>query len=610
MIKFTFEGKIKLTFNSSEEQIFNRCVSMAKLFNLRYSAKQKCWIVSAAKFDRVLDAFKDIDIVEVDPEDYNERLVELLSPTKELQYKPQRVQVDYNLMNFRPYKGKAPYEDYQHIDIRNALQRNRYALFLDMGLGKAYIFSVIFAHYFLKWKSVNKVLILSSGTGVRNLPEEFMKFIPNFSNLKFVVADKNNRKPFTEENDIVFSSYHTFRLISKAYQKKSSSKPRKAFIPFEQWFEGGEGLLILDESHQAANPSSQQGNFVAIHAPCFQYRYEGTGTPADKPEKLYNQLKILDKSLVHGFSFSEWKEYYAELGNHFSSTAITGWKEDKMIQLNKKMQEYSIFRKAEECLDLPDVIEKNIYCTLSNKHRRIYEAFTENVLQSNMYETGGYNVSRIVNLFPYLGLSLHNPKLLEKHFNKLPESLIKDIEKFDFLKDADSLEALKDVIEDRGKEKGIIWIIHPKTADYLVKAFSKLSPIVITGQTKEQERVQLIKVFKEEKKHQLLIANIDVLNTSYTITEATWQFYLERHYNYTTYSQSKKRIHRIGQDKTTRNYYSIYRGTVDILLDANLSNKGLLVDSLVSKKYLTKEQWKSILNPQSSSFTLKDTDEF
>ena len=599
MIKFKIDERIILTFNSVDGEIFNRCVSMAKLFKLRFSAKEKYWICSAGKFEPVLDAFRDIGIVEVEPEDYESRLVELLSPKKELQYKPERITPDYDLMNFPPFKGK--HENFQHIDIKNALQRNRYGLFLDMGLGKSYELATILAHYMLKWKKVNKVLVLSSNTGVRNLPDEFEKFIKGFDKLRHTTASKDNRKPFNEDNDIVFSSYNTFRLISKAYQKTNSSKPRKAFIPFREWFgKEGDGLILMDESHQAANPDSQQGNFIAIHAPDFKYRYLATGTPADKPEKLYNQLKIMDRSLVHGFSFSEWKEFYAELGNRFSAAAITGWQKEKMVALNQRMQEYCVFRKTEDTIDLPENIEKPVYCTLGKRHQKIYESFVQTTMDENRYEGGqGFNVSKIVNLFPYLTLSLHNPKLLEKHFEKFDTGLIKNVDSFNYARESDALEALKGVIDDHKDEKGIIWVVHPSTAELLREIFKSKNPLVMTGATKESGRRGIVDNFRESPKHKLLIANIMVLSTSYTITEAKWQFYLERNYDYTSYSQSKKRIHRIGQDQNVRTYYAVYKDTIDIFLDANLKNKGTLVEGLVSKKFLTKAEWSRIFNPKS-----------
>jgi len=949
MIKFNIDKRITLEFTADSDEEFASLVSMSKLLRLRFLAKEKLWLVPAGSFENALESFRDIGIVEVEPESYEHRVLELIAPKKELEYKQQRIIPDYSLMNFKPIPGKT--ENFQHIDIKSALLRNRYGIFLDMGLGKAtsldtqiqspagpilmrnikvgskifntygststvqgvfpqgeietvefimsdgsptctsldhiwtvedkrnnyekrdltskeivsiikehrinsgysifklpevlpvnypqnddieispymigaligngcltssvsitcakedkwivdrcsrelkiphrivedknisfyfrkslakksyknpvkskleeldlmykksycklipekylrssvkdridllqglmdtdgyinkdgstiqlgvrneklvlqvkelieslggritnnkkflpknttaglygkyhfnltfklpetivpfslprkvkrisnktkgsfryikdfknygaikecqcitvdskdslflidsyipthnsYIFSTIAAHYLFKWKTVSKILVLSSNTGTRNLPEEFKKFIKGFDEISYTIAGKNNRKPFIPETDIVFSSYNSFRLVCKAYQKTKTAKPRKPFIPFEEWFGDKDGLLLMDESHQAANPSSQQGNFVAIHSPAFKNRYLATGTPADKPEKLYNQLKILDASLTHGFGYSEWKEYYANLGNRFSLTAITGWKKDKIALLNKSMQEYSIFRKTEDTIALPDNIEKRIYCDLSAKHRKIYTAFVNTTMEANKYETGGYDVKKISNLFPYLALALHNPKLLTKHFDKFPGDLVSNIEKFNYANESDAFTALKEVIEDHSDEKGVVWVIHPSTARELEVKLAHLNPIVITGDVDESLRKGLVDSFRLDKKHKILIANVMVLNTSYTIVEAKWQFYLERNYDYTSFSQSKKRIHRIGQDKTVRTYYAIYKNTLDIMLDANLRNKGTLVSGLVGKKFLTKAEWANIFNPQGVEF--------
>ena len=108
------------------------------------------------------------------------------------------------------------------------------------------------------------------------------------------------------------------------------------------------------------------------------------------------------------------------------------------------------------------------------------------------------------------------------------------------------------LVEDMQDEKGVIWVVHPDTAVVLAEVFKKKNPIVITGSTKSELRQGMIDDFRTKDKHRLLIANIDVLSTSYTIVEAKWQIYLERHFNYTAFSQSKKRIHRIGQDKIVK----------------------------------------------------------
>lgn len=597
MILFKIDKEISLTFSSESETTFQQCVNLSKLFKLKWRPKEKIWIAPPSRFEQVLDAFSEIDIVQTVPENYKNKLYELLSPTRELEYKSDRTLFDYDLLSYPPVVGKKPFEDFQKIDIKNSIQRNRYGLFLDMGLGKSYILAAITSYYLSK-NLVKKVLVISSNTGLRNLPLEFEKFIKDFPKYNSVIGNKDNRKPFEKEVDIVFTSYNSFRLISRAYQgKNKTEKPRKSFIPLQEWFGDGEGLILLDESHHVSNPNSQQSNFILIHAPLFKYRYLATGTPADKPEKLYSQCRILDPWLIHGFSFSEWKENYAVLGNRFSTTAITGWQQDKLEKLNKNLQEYSIFRKAEETIELPENRFMPVYCDLSKKHRKIYEKFTENTLENSKYDSGGFNVSKIVNLFPYLSLSLHNPSLLKKHEEKFDPELIRLIDSFNYQKDSDSFSALTEVIEDRDDEKGIIWVIHPDTASILQKELQKYNPIVITGKVKENERLELLNQFRFNEKHRILIANIDVLNTSYTIVEATWQFYLERHYNYTSYVQSQRRIWRLGQMSKVHTYYSVYKQTIDIFLDANLRNKGILTEKLTSREFLSKEEWKSIFNP-------------
>ena len=132
-----------------------------------------------------------------------------------------------------------------------------------------------------------------------------------------------------------------------------------------------------------------------------------------------------------------------------------------------------------------------------------------------------------------------------------------------------------------------------------LKPASETNPICITGETPQEERNSLVEEFKTGN-HKLLIANISTLNTSVTITDVTCQIYIERGFNYSNYEQSTRRIYRIGQDKPVISYILIYENTLDVLTDKNLSSKGMLVDGLLSKNFLTQEQWSEIFNLNSS----------
>lgn len=87
-----------------------------------------------------------------------------------------------------------------------------------------------------------------------------------------------------------------------------------------------------------------------------------------------------------------------------------------------------------------------------------------------------------------------------------------------------------------------------------------------------------------------------VLNTSVTVTEAKFNLYVERPFNYIIYSQSRGRIHRPGKTDPTRTYQMVFDNSTDALLDANLRMKGDLIMRLLSKDFFTESEWKGIFN--------------
>ena len=66
---------------------------------------------------------------------------------------------------------------------------------------------------------------------------------------------------------------------------------------------------------------------------------------------------------------------------------------------------------------------------------------------------------------------------------------------------------------------------------------------------------------------------------------------------------STKRVQRLGQTKPTLTYILIYSDSMEVFLDKNLSDKGLLTKKLVDKGFLSQEEWNMI-------FTCNEDDEF
>lgn len=585
------DGKLEVSIGKLGYSAFNQVTGALRSEKFRYNSQTRSWIGAVTKYSSIKDRLEEYDVLvdKVDP-----KMLQCLPGSKpEQKYSNERRIPDFNLMSFGPIEGKHPYEDFQRKAIVKGINTNRYCYFYGMGSGKSYIASAIIAHRLYKYHDCAKVLLVTTNIGVRNLYHELFKFIKDLDPSKVAIANKDNRAAFDDKDiDIVVTSYSSMRLICDYYKKKckiASKSPRKPYLPIDEWSDGKGAMLILDESHNVANPTSLQTKCIALHAGLFEYRYLFSGTPADKPEKQWQQFNIVDPWLVYNLSFSEWKDQMAYLGDRFSMYAIRGWKEEELKKQNERfLASYGEYYKTTDLVDLPDYHEKTIYVNMSPKHRKIYESV---VMQDLSVQRA---VRDVVNRFPYMCLAADDPSLLLKHSEKFDSWLNHALDTFN-PKELEKYNALADIVADNPNEKIIVWVIHPSTAHRICDRFKDLNPICITGDTDQQTRFDLVEEFKKGD-HRMLVANITTLNTSVTILEAHISVYFERSYNYTEYSQSQNRNYRIGQDHEITSYILVYNNSLDVLLSKNLDSKGLLVKGLCAKDFLSQEDWVKVFN--------------
>lgn len=649
MIVLSLVGKqIYIKFRGVQGAAFNQAVAAAKSIHCSWNDIEKAWTISANRYTAVYDAFSDIDLLK--QEFTAEELEKATVQDPELTVEPIRRIPDYSLLNYEPIVGKHPYENYQKEAITKGINRSRYAYFYDMGTGKSYIAAAIIAHRLLKYRDAKRVFFLTSSIGVRNLKDELVKFIKNIDESRISIADVNNRLPFRDDVDIVISNYNTLRLMADAYSgigtkiqqllgklskasrkstqdnlkqeivdtlttvhifvsaecstdkfvskvKKTLSENRQMLKRYKlseaikTWLNGKEGLLLLDESHQLANPQSIRSKVAVEMSNAFRYRYLFTGTPADVPVKLYNQFKILDPWLVYNMTFSEWKERMAYIGTPFSSTAIRGWKKDELELSNQRFTKlHGNYLSVTDVLDLPEFFEKRIPVDMSAKQRYIYEEAVSSILSAAKDE------KEMVNVFPYQLLAVDNPSLLEKHSFKFPPELSQAISAFK-LGDLEKMSVLDDIISDNPDEKILVWAIHPATIKSICERYKNLNPLYVIGETEQSERNKIVNTFKRDPKCKMLVANITTLSTSVTLSpECHIQVYMERGFQYDQYSQSQRRIFRIGSNQPAITYIPLYKNSLDYFVDKNLSSKGMLVKGLVSKGFISQADWKKIYN--------------
>lgn len=606
-----YKGKYAIKISNTE--YFQDCVEILKQNYATFDPKLKLWLMPTHQLDSLrFDASSIDEEVEMSAlaKDSYQKYEESL---RELDFATSRRVLDWNLLWFRPLKGKHPYEDYQLIDLRKALHQNRFLFFWEMGLGKSYVTAALLT-FLKKYDNVNKALIFSTRIGLYNLQAELLKFSKTIDpkRMKVLSSRTLSKNKFVFDNDdydYYILSYDMFKTISDAYYCREknvrtvNTEYRKSYMPIKEWFGNSNTAVFLDECHMLSHHKSRRSQIMLQNIDEFKYRYLFTGTLADKYEKLYMPSRLLDKSLVDGYGFGDWLSKYATLGTRFSKFAVANWNINKINELNKLLLEkYGSKRLMKECLDLPPDYEKTLSIDMSPEQRFIYEAFSNQGMAfiKERSEAGAFQRNAL-NMFQFFQIAVDNPSRLKESeaYERFTPELKKAVDSFKYKKDFAKLELIDNIISehvDEKDQKGILWYIHPMTAQSLGDYYAKYNPTLITSDLKEDQRFAIIEKFLKDQSSKLLIASIYLLNTSVTLTECKWQVYVENTYDYTMYSQSRGRIFRPGQDEETFTYFVLYNDSIDNVQRKNLESKGELLTSLMNKKFIEQYEWRELFN--------------
>ena len=628
MVKFIYienssDFGMKIIPSSNDD--FQEIVEYLKLNGCRWDANLKIWKKPIVDYKDIIKELnyegQAVELSALDKQNFEN----YISSLTELVISKERRMPRWDLMNFPPLKGKPPFENYQYEDTAKAITRNRFLFNWEMGLGKSAALAFLIENLRF-YKLINKCIIFSTGVGVFNLKDELCKFGKNIKpedifvvNSITMLDDRDIFNPQKYPFNILIMTYDTFKGINNYYydmQNATKSNPhpsqkvdfQKSCVPIKDWLEGYHGALFLDECHSLANPKSRRSKTIDMNLMYFKYRYEFTGTLADKYEKLYEPLYILDRSLVDGKGYTEWLQSYNEVGNRFSKYAVNPdkWDMEKIGELNAKLlKDYAAKRKMIECLDLPmnyDVPTINV--DMSPLHRKIYEEFVKQemkLVQERKLAGESTIKDSIMNMFGIFQLACENVECIKDtpSFEKFPIELQTMINNYKWENDNAKVPVIEAVLEERVDEeeqRGIVWYYHPKTKDCLVKLLKKYNPVVIEAGMGPEVMSEAIKEFKTNDKHKIIIASINIMNTSVTLTECKWNLYVERTFNYTIYSQSRGRTWRPGQTEVCRTYMMCFKASIDNLQLQNLQQKGAVIESLLNKSIVDQRMWKMIFN--------------
>jgi SNF2 family DNA or RNA helicase len=254
-------------------------------------------------------------------------------------------------------------KEYQVEGIKMLLEQGAVALFLDPGLGKTSI--VLAALKILKARTlINKVLIVAPLRPMYKVwPDEVAKW-SDFNHFVVSILHGPNKQWNLEAHADLY-------IINPEGLKWLLTNP--AFQGFD--------VLVIDESGKFKNHASQRFKLLKPLLHLFKRRWILTGTPSPNGlEGLFSQIFILDlgRALTRFITHFR-REYFQQTGwNQYDISPKPGAFEQIVGRISPLVYQLS----AEDHLQMPKLVFKNLEVNLPPEAMKFYRAFNEHMTAS------------------------------------------------------------------------------------------------------------------------------------------------------------------------------------------------------------------------------------
>lgn len=288
--------------------------------------------------------------------------------------------------------------------------------------------------------------------------------------------------------------------------------------------------LMLDESSLIQNEQAQRSKFILKKLkPSNVILLSGTPT-GGKYEKLWSQLRLLGWNISKDIYWNMFIDYHFEDFGGFPVKVIDGYK--NVERLKKKMREYGChFLKTNEVMDLPDQLFTTVRVLPSKDYRK-------------------FRKSKVVTVD---GVQL----LGDNTFTKIlyERQLCGQYSK-------DKLEAFKDLVE--STEDRLIVFYNFTDEMSALRALTDRPVSIVNGQYKD------LKAY-EESDNSITFIQYLAGAMGLNLQKANKIIYFTPPLSSELYEQSKKRINRIGQERTCYYYNLTVTGSIEEKIYMTLS---------------------------------------
>lgn len=400
---------------------------------------------------------------------------------------------------------------HQETALEKTKQFNRVAYYLDMGLGKTFVGSE-------KMRELNSRvnLVICQKSKVRDWFEHFLEhYAMNHCWTIYDLTQKEDFEMFMRAVSDIDINEHLCGVINYDLVFR-----RSYFADMSDF------TMMLDESSIIQNETAKRSKFILKMHPENVILLSGTPT-AGKYEKLWSQLHLLGWGIKKELFYKQYveMEWIEDSESGFRIPHITGYK--NVDRLKKKLADYgAIFMKSEEVFDLPQQIITPVHSRATKEYRKFMR---DEIITIEGREFMGDTI---------LSKRIY-ARMMCSYLNK------------------ERIAAFRDLIQSTEDRVIVFYNFNDELNTLLDIAIELERPVsIVNGERKDLDAF-------ETSEDSITFVQYQAGAMGLNLQRANKIIYFSLTDRSELFEQSKKRIHRIGQENACFYYIMICPGTVE-----------------------------------------------
>lgn len=325
-------------------------------------------------------------------------------------------------------------------------------------------------------------------------------------------------------------------------------------------------MLILDESHRVKSHDGKASKFCAEIAPHIPHRIGLTGTPMPhSPVDLFGQFRAIDVNLF-GRYITPFKDRYTIKGG-YQGREVVGFQNQDEMRERFNLLTYTVTTK-DALPDLPDTLDVDIDLELEPKAKKLYKALEKDFIAWLEEEEHTVVVQNALG------------KLLR--LQQMTSGYARTEEGGDIEISTVKIDALRDILEDRGDAKVVVFVRFKHDIAVVRKLCEsmKLKYYELSGEKHELTKDATIKDDCEVQITQVQSGSVGV-----DFSKASIAVDYSVDFSLGNWLQSRARLHRPGQINKVVFYHLKCKGTVDVKIYKAFQQKQDVIDLILNEGY-------------------------